>query len=347
MKLMNLASLPFEIEPLKLSLLPPEPGTPPSQQQIDTLTILMYVSMWSFSISGVYRLAHCGYILWKARKNKVSEWYTYWMPVAICSYTVIAYVFVLYLYNLRHGKEWPEIAIKALFAGLFGVGCFHRWLQTLQYLTVCLSLPHVFRSISIDRYLQQGNQTDEYSSARGSDSGPFDFESYMKAIKEQRRRKEKQECLLRVANVIMLSTIALCTVAGLINVFVPLIAFLVIILATVVTCVVLLCAINRQLKSITGMLPNQRNVTFLMVNMFLIIIQWFVLAFASMKLLAMWEAGRKDVFEWRTFEDAYVAYYIILFMLTFNLVNVLCCVNTFYCNANISDFIESYADVGE
>ena len=84
--------------------------------------------MWSFSIAGVYRLAHCGFILWKAHKNKVSEWYTISMPIAISAYTLLAYIFVLYLYTLRHGKEWPDIAIKALFAGIFGVGCIHRWL---------------------------------------------------------------------------------------------------------------------------------------------------------------------------------------------------------------------------
>ena len=140
----------------------------------------------------------------------------------------------------------------------------------------------------------------------------------------------------------MLSAIALCIVVGLVNVFVPIIMFLIVIFCTVLTCSALLCIINKQLRSITGMLPNQRNVTFLMCNMFLIMLQWFVLAFSSIKLLLLWEAGRKDVFEWRTFKDAYVAYYIILYFLSFNLVNVLCCVNTYYCNANISDFIESY-----
>ena len=89
----------------------------------------MEFSIWSFAIAGVYRIVHVVYILYRAYANKINEWYTICMPIAIAAYTIVAFTFIAYLYTLQHGKEWPDIMILALFSVLFGVGGLHRWLQ--------------------------------------------------------------------------------------------------------------------------------------------------------------------------------------------------------------------------
>ena len=172
------------------------------------------------------------------------------MPIAIAAYTIVAFTFIAYLYTLQHGKEWPDIMILALFSVMFGVGCLHRWLQAFQYLTVSLSIPYVFRSISIDRYLKQGNDNHDVTAGKGSQNGPFNFNNYMEALKQHKKKRERQELILNTTNATMLSTIGLSTILGMINVFIPIITFLVITLATFVASIVLLLVINNQLKAI-------------------------------------------------------------------------------------------------
>ena len=73
-------------------------------------------------------MAHSFYILYKAHSKGVREWFTICMPLAIGTYTITAFMFVIYLYELNAGHEWPEIGVKALFSAIFGIGCVHRWL---------------------------------------------------------------------------------------------------------------------------------------------------------------------------------------------------------------------------
>ena len=62
----------------------------------------MEFSIWSFAIAGIYRLSHVVYILYRAYANKIKEWYTIWMPIAIAAYTIVAFTFIVYLYTLKH-----------------------------------------------------------------------------------------------------------------------------------------------------------------------------------------------------------------------------------------------------
>ena len=73
-------------------------------------------------------MTHSFYILYKAYSKGVREWFTIFMPLAIGTYTITAFMFVIYLYELNIGHEWPEIGVKALFSAVFGIGCIHRWL---------------------------------------------------------------------------------------------------------------------------------------------------------------------------------------------------------------------------
>ena len=140
----------------------------------------MQITIWTFSVAGLYRLAHSCHILYKAYSRGVREWFTIWMPICIGVYTITAFMFVIYLYELNRGHQWSEIGIKALFSAIFGIGCVHRWLQTYQYLKMSLSIPYVFTSITIDRYLKQGNNHLSSPAIRtGSEDGAFNFRNYM------------------------------------------------------------------------------------------------------------------------------------------------------------------------
>ena len=325
---------------------PPEPDQPPTQKQIDTLDMLLVITIWSFAVSGLFRLGHIAYVFRKAYTNKVKEWYTFWMPLVIALYTITACLFSVYLYSIQRGYHWPELVIKGLFSGIFGFGSLHRWLQTFQYLSVCLSIPQVVRSITIDRYLKQGNEENDSQAARVSEDGPFDFNNYMEAIKQHRKKKECQESILKVTNIVMLSMIGLTTIGGLFDVFLPIFTFLVVISVTFVMCILLLFVINKQLKTIVAMLPNRGSITILIFSCCLTLIQWTTLSYAQLKVLLLSEQGF-DVFNWHEFADAQVAYYITVYLLVFNVANVLCCINCYFIMKEIAGFIESKSNETE
>ena len=109
---------------------PPEPDQPPTQKQLDTLDMILMITIWSFVVSALFRLSHILYVFRKAHMNKVNEWYTFWMPLVIALYTLFATTFSIYLYSIQHGYHWPDLVIKGLFSGIFGFGSLHRWLQT-------------------------------------------------------------------------------------------------------------------------------------------------------------------------------------------------------------------------
>ena len=54
-----------------------------------------------------------------------------------------------------------------------------------------------------------------------------------------------------------------------------------------------------------------------------------------------------DVFNWHEFADALVAYYITIYLLVFNVANVLCCINCYFIMKEISGFIESKSNETE
>ena len=54
-----------------------------------------------------------------------------------------------------------------------------------------------------------------------------------------------------------------------------------------------------------------------------------------------------DVFNWHEFADAQVAYYITVYLLVFNVANVLCCINCYFIMKEIAGFIESKSNETE
>ena len=116
------------------------------------------------------------------------------------------------------------------------------------------------KSITIDRYLKQGNEENVSEEARVSEDGPFDFNKYMEAVKQHKKKKERQESILRLINIVMLSMIGLTTISGLFHVFIPIFTFLVVILVTFAMCILLLFVINKQLKTMMDMLPNRGSI---------------------------------------------------------------------------------------
>ena len=79
-----------------------------------------------------------------------------------------------------------------MFAFIFGISQIFNWNYCYQYLKVCVAIPSIFTAISIDNYLKMDNKQDATSksmlSKHKDTTGHFDFQSYMQALKEHKKR---------------------------------------------------------------------------------------------------------------------------------------------------------------
>ena len=214
-----------------------------------------------------------------------------------------------------------------------------RWFQAFQYLCVCVSIPTAFNSIRIERYLKQDDKDENELTKHRTDSGAFSFESYMEALRAHKRQQERKRRVLVWLNVVVLSSVAITTVAGLWNPFLPIFCFCFVILATFCLSTALLCVISSQLKKIGDMLPNKKRVVVQMASTAFCLAQWLFLAYSQMKLYILADEG-VDVWTWSHVTDAYAAWFITVYLLCFNGVNVCCAANTFIIMSSISIYIE-------
>ena len=94
------------------------------------------------------------------------------------------------------------------------------------------------------------------------------------------------------------------------------------------------------MHAIGGILPNKREIIVYLINSFAGLLQWSFLGYAQIQLLILYSQGA-DVFDWNDVKDAKIAWFITIYLITFNIGNILCNVNTYITLIQINSFIES------
>jgi len=93
------------------------------------------------------------------------------------------------------------------------------------------------------------------------------------------------------------------------------------------------------MKAIGDMLPDMHRVFIQELNVFLSVLQWSFIVYSQIKLYLLYGEGLA-VFRWYDVTDAYVAWFITVYLACLNIANFLCSTNTFMTMTSISRFID-------
>ena len=178
-----------------------------------------------------------------------------------------------------------------ILVGFFGFTSVFRWLQAYQYLRLCVVVPDVFKSISIDHYLKVDDGNPRQSQNILNDyqdmTGKFDFQSYMTALKENKQRKQKTQTILKWVNYGVFTLIIASMVYGIIDPLVTILFCIAMIFLTLVMNIVTLRKIHLAFSKVGKVPMKKREINLLIGNTCFSVIYWSVLAYAQVELILM------------------------------------------------------------
>ena len=222
----------------------------------------MIITIVAMCLSSTYRVIHATTILCKVFSNKLYDQFAIGFPLTIVLFTATNYGFQFYIYQSLMGVTWSELELNLLFGLCFGLLMIFKWIQAFQYLEVAVAIPSVFTSIQIDDYLKVKEKDADQSVLNNNrdSTGKFDFDNYMEALKEHKRKKKRYDCILMMTNLTVFALIIGATVWSVFNPLVLVYTFLVVLTSTWIMDIICLRRIQSHMKKLGHGLPDKNKI---------------------------------------------------------------------------------------